>query len=71
MPSASSGDLNFTYNQIAASASWNITHNLGKNPSVSIVDSGGNWVVGDVLYINNNELTINFNSAFSGTAYLN
>ena len=71
VPSASSGDLNFTYNQIAASASWNITHNLGKNPSVSIVDSGGNWVVGDVLYINNNELTINFNSAFSGTAYLN
>lgn len=70
-PAASSGDLNFTYNQIAASASWNITHNLGKNPSVSIVDSGGNWVVGDVLYINNNELTINFNSAFSGTAYLN
>lgn len=71
VPAASSGDLNFTYNQIAASASWNITHNLGKNPSVSIVDSGGNWVVGDVLYINNNELTINFNSAFSGTAYLN
>lgn len=71
VPSANSGDLNFIYNQIAASASWNITHNLGKNPSVSIVDSGGNWVVGDVLYINNNELTINFNSAFSGTAYLN
>lgn len=68
---ADSGDKHYTFTQIAAASTWNITHNLGKNPSVSIVDSGGNWVVGDVLYINNNELTINFNSAFSGAAYLN
>tara|TARA_R110002072_G_scaffold200215_2_gene357920 strand:- start:952 stop:1665 length:714 start_codon:yes stop_codon:yes gene_type:complete len=65
------GDLHFTYNQVAASGSWAITHNLGKNPSVSIVDSGGNTVVGDVIYINTNQLTINFTAQFSGKAYLN
>ena len=65
------GDLHFTYNQVTASGSWAITHNLGKNPSVSIVDSGGNTVVGDVVYINTNQLTINFTAQFSGKAYLN
>jgi hypothetical protein len=65
------GDLHFTYNQVTASGSWAITHNLGKNPSVSIVDSGGNTVVGDVIYINTNQLTINFTAQFSGKAYLN
>lgn len=65
------GDLNYTHNQIAASSSWEITHNLGKHPSVSVVDSGGNWVVGDIAYTNENTLTINFTAAFSGKAYLN
>ena len=65
------GDLHFTYSQVTASGSWDITHNLDKNPSVSIVDSGGNTVVGDVVYINKNQLTINFTAQFSGKAYLN
>lgn len=68
---SSGGDKHFVYNQIAALATWNVTHNLDKYPSVSIVDSGNNWVVGDVEYINENQLTITFNSAFSGKAYLN
>ena len=64
-------DKHYTHNQVAASSSWEITHNLGKHPSVSIVDSGGNWVVGDIAYTNKNTLTINFTAAFSGKAYLN
>jgi hypothetical protein len=65
------GDLNFTYTQASAALVWSITHNLGKNPSVSVADSAGTWVVGQVDYINNNELTITFNAAFQGVAYLN
>ncbi len=64
-------DKNYTHNQVSAESSWNITHNLGKFPSVSTVDSGNTWVIGDVEYINQNQLTINFTSAFSGKAYLN
>jgi hypothetical protein len=67
----SGGDLNFTYTQASTALVWNITHNLGKNPSVSVADSAGTWVVGQVDYINNNELTITFNAAFQGVAYLN
>lgn len=65
------GDKHFVFNQVAAVSTWNITHNLDKYPSVSVVDSGNNLVVGDVEYINTNELTLTFNAAFSGKAYLN
>ena len=64
-------DKSYIHNQVAASSSWEITHNLGKYPSVSIVDSGGNWVVGDIVYTNKNTLIINFTASFSGKAYLN
>lgn len=61
----------FTYTQGSASDEWTIEHNLGKYPSVTIVDSGGNVVVGDVQYLSTNEISISFAGAFSGKAYLN
>ena len=69
--SSTSSDKHYTFTQVSASATWNITHNLKKKPSVSIVDSADNNVYGDIEYINENQLTITFNSAFSGKAYLN
>jgi len=65
------GDKNFTFIQSTSAAVWTITHNLGKRPSISVVDSAGTNVVGAVNYTSNNELTITFSSAFKGTAYLN
>ena len=71
-PSLEDGsDLNFTYTQSTPSATWTITHNLGKFPSVSVVDSANTQVYGNVDYINDNSLTLTFTSAFSGKAYLN
>jgi hypothetical protein len=67
----SDGDLNFTFNQPTPATTWSITHNLGKNPSVSVVDSAGTLVYGEVDYINDNSLIITFSAAFSGKAYLN
>lgn len=61
----------FEHNQAAASNTWSITHNLNKNPSVTIVDSGGTVVIGQIDYVSKNELTINFTAAFGGKAYLN
>lgn len=61
----------FVHNHLAVDSSWTITHNLGKKPSVTVVDSAENWVIGDVVYINDNELVVSFSSAFSGRAYLN
>lgn len=64
-------DKFYLFNQVSASNKWYIKHNLNKYPSVTIVDSAENVVVGEVQYINNNELTVYFTAPFSGRAYLN
>lgn len=64
-------DKNFVFNQAIASTSWSIVHNLGKFPSVTIVDSANTVVVGQIVNIDTNSLTLNFNAPFSGKAYLN
>jgi hypothetical protein len=63
-------DLNYTHSQ-SSSSSWVIPHNLGKMPSVTVIDGSGNRVHGDVSYTDLNNLTITFNTAFAGSAYLN
>ncbi len=65
------GDKNFVYTQLVASAVWNVVHNLDKFPSVSVVDDDQNQVFGSVVYNTVNDLTITFNGAFSGKAYIN
>lgn len=59
------------FDQAVASSNWTITHNLNTYPSVTVVDSSGNVVIGAVTYVNANQITITFTSAFSGKAYLN
>lgn len=65
------GDINYTHNQSVPSTVWTINHNLSKYPSVSIVDSAGSLVIGDVLYITPSTVTVTFSSGFSGKAFLN
>lgn len=67
-------DKSYYHNQIIPSAIWEITHNLEKVPSVTIIDSSNKVVYGEVELVTGNELnelTISFNGAFSGKAYLN
>jgi hypothetical protein len=47
-----------------------INHNLGFKPNVTVVDSAGNIVEGEITYTNSNSLTVSFQSAFSGYAYI-
>ena len=61
----------YTHNQAVPSSVWTIAHNMGKNPSVSIVDSAGDEVVGQVIHTSLNQVVISFTAAFSGKAYLN
>lgn len=65
------GDKHYRHDQDAASDTWVITHNLQKYPSISVVDSANNIVVGDTVYNSINQLTIYFTGSFSGKAYLN
>lgn len=66
-----SGDKNYIHTQIASASTWTINHGLGKFPSVTIVDTGNNVVIGDIQYTNNNQLTVTFLSNISGKAYIN
>jgi sorbitol-specific phosphotransferase system component IIA len=61
----------FVYSQGSASDTWAITHNLDRYPSVTVVDSLGREVEGDVRYIDSNHVTIYFTAGFAGQAYLN
>ena len=75
---AGAGDLSTTHTQNTAASTWQVTHNLGKYPSVTVVDSADNHVVGTVLYqdwstnaASTNKLQIVFEGTFTGKAFLN
>lgn len=64
-------DSNYTHTQLIPSSQWEINHNLNKKCSVTIVDSADNVVIGDIQYIDMNNIIVTFQAAFSGKAYLN
>ena len=61
----------YVFTQASASATWSITHSLDNFPSVTVIDSSGNVVMGETFYNNNNNITLTFSAPFSGSAYLN
>lgn len=61
----------YVHNQGSPSATWSITHGMGKKPSVVVIDSGGDICTGTIVYDTDNALTLTFSAGFSGTAYLN
>lgn len=65
------GAETYIHIQGIASATWIIEHNLEKYPNVTIVTSSGTVVEGDVTYNSKNIITVTFNGAFKGKAYLN
>ena len=71
VPGGTEGDKTYVYTQGSASTSWLIYHNMGKFPSVTVIDSANSIVFGEVTYIDENTLEINFSGAFSGKAFLN
>lgn len=64
-------DKNYVHNQTNPSSIWNINHNLNKFPSVTIVDSANSVVIGDIEFVDLNNLKVSFNGNFSGKAILN
>lgn len=64
-------DKTYLHRQTVASDTWVIVHNLNKYPSVNIIDSTGNEVIGEVIYNNTNQVTLRFKGGFKGIATLN
>lgn len=61
----------FVYTELQPLTTWTIVHNLGKYPSVTIIDSADRMVIGEVHYIDANTVEVSFAAGFSGQAFLN
>ncbi len=61
----------YVFDQMTALATWAIAHGLNRYPSVTVVDSTGTKVDGDVHYDDADSITVYFSAAFAGVAYLN
>ena len=62
--------VSYIHTQGVASAAWTINHNLHFYPNVTVQDSAGNIVEGEIAYTNSDSLIVTFSTAFSGEAYL-
>ena len=60
----------YIHSQGFPSAEWVVIHNLGWKPSVTVIDSVGSEVYGDVKHDSTTQLRIGFTYSFSGSAYL-
>jgi len=65
-----SGPVSYTHTQYSPSATWTINHTLGYPPNVTVSDSAGTIIEGDLQYVDGSSVIISFSSAFAGTAYL-
>jgi len=61
----------FTFTQAVPAAVWTINHTLNKHPSISVVSTANQVVVGDASYTSTTQIVITFAAAFAGKAYLN
>ena len=69
-PSIEAPQLGFIYSQATPSDTWTISHNLTFHPNVTVVDSGGSVVEGEISYPTPTTVLLTFRSGFSGKAYL-
>lgn len=58
-------DLNYTQ-EFSVTDIIAVNHNLNKYPSVTIIDSAGDEVEGEVFYMNTNQVIVRFTAPFSG-----
>ena len=62
-------DVAYTHYQTSSSTVWTIEHPLDFSPNIAVVDLDGNVVEGDYSY-SGSTITVAFNQAISGLAYL-
>lgn len=58
----------YTHIQPVSASTWTVTHGLNRYPIVSVTDSSGSTVYGDVVHLSANQTQLIFEVPFSGTA---
>lgn len=64
-------DKNYVHDQAVVANNWICNHNLNKQPSVTVIDTAGSEVTGEVIHNSLNQTIIKFNYPFSGQAFFN
>ena len=70
-PEIEGSDKTYRHVQIVVIDTWVINHNLGKYPTVAVVDTSGAVMIGELHYTTLSKVTITFSAAVSGEAYCN
>lgn len=65
-----SGDLYYEAT-LSGQTDITVTHNLGKYPSITVIDSAGDHIEGDYEYLTINSVRLLFSAGFSGKAIFN
>ena len=60
----------YVHDQQIPSTVWVITHNLGYQPNVTVVDSASTTYEGEITYDSPTQITLTFSYSFAGKAYL-
>lgn len=64
-------DAHYRHDQVTASTTWTVVHNLGKRPAVQVFDSAGDEAEGLLRHVTLDECVIEFSAPFSGTVICN
>ncbi len=67
---ASFGQNYYRHIQGTPAVLWHVSHTLNRYVAVTVVDSAGSMVEGDVTYLSPSQLTIEFSAPFAGEAFL-
>jgi len=60
-----------SFHSFSGGSPFTITHSLNKYPSVTIMDSAGSEIYGDIQHINKNSFNITFNTNQSARVFVN
>ncbi len=70
-PPGPAGDTPYVHEQPVPDVVWVVAHGLGRIPAVTVIDSAGEEVDGEVVHLSVNRLELRFTAAFSGRAVCN
>jgi hypothetical protein len=62
--------VKYVHTQNSISSQWEIAHNLGFFPNITVLDNANRVIEADIQYVNINNAKIVMNVGISGTAYL-
>lgn len=64
------GKVSYVHVQNLSKKTWTITHNLNYFPNVTVIDSAGTNVIGEINYTSSNVLEVTFSGEMTGKAFL-